>query len=161
MSTALIEPAADAPAADFKARLNALPSNQRLTPTQTEAIYSAAYSFLEQGHFDKAREFFAMLMLLRPGEVKYLQGLAISLRQLDRPGEAAGIWQFIEMVEPQQPAHALARAECLLLAGDMAAGSECLDRVIAAAADDAAMAPTRQRAQAMRELLRARQGGAS
>lgn len=149
------------PAIDLKSRLDALEGSQRLSPSQTEAIYSAAYRFLEQGHFDTAREFFAVLMLMRPSEVKYLQGLAISLRQLRRHAEAAEIWQFIGMLEPHESAHGLAQAECLLLAGDRAGGLACLERVVAAAGDGAATAATRERAGAILGLIRSKEGAAS
>lgn len=151
-------PAPDAAVvADVRARLDAASLSQRLTPQQAEAIYSVAYRFLEQGQFDRAREFFWGLATLRASEPKYWRGLALSLRRLDRHEEAAAILGFVERLEPRQVGHGLDKAESLLMAGLLDEGREALERVMREAGADPAGQEARQRAQALFALVRSKE----
>lgn len=143
--------------ADVRSRLDAASISQRLTPQQAEAIYSVAYRFLEQGQFDRAREFFWGLATLRASEPKYWCGLAMALRRLERHDEAAAILGFVERLEPQHAGHGLDKAECLLMAGLLEEGREALEHVMREAGADPAGEQARQRAQALLALVRSKE----
>lgn len=102
----------------FKAALEALPSSQRLTDEDTEAIYGLAYRAVGQGHYESAFRYFSLLTLYRPTHPTYLGGLALCYRMLERHAEALSVYSFLAATDADgEPEHTLSIVECLLRLG--------------------------------------------
>lgn len=121
MSNAPASPSADATASvlELKQSLEALPSSLRLSDASADALYSLAYHQAEQGRLTTALQYFSLLMLYRPTNNRYLQGLAHTYQLMERYDEALSIYSFLASVSTDPVAHSLAIAECLLLRGDV------------------------------------------
>lgn len=100
---------------DLKAALEALPSSSRLSNVDANAIYALAYNLVVQGRHEAAYRYFSLLTLYQPTNVDYLVGLANSYRMLEHFAEALNVYSFLAVIDPEQPEHTLAIAECLLL----------------------------------------------
>ncbi len=138
---------------DFLAELEALPSSSRLERADTEAIYALAYQQVVQGHFDTAYRYFSLLTLYRPTEVKYLAGLALSHKMLERYEAAAGVYSFMALLEPAEPQHQLSISECLLRQGDTKDAQDTLALVTRFCRENAGHEQTAERAKAIASLL--------
>lgn len=114
----------------FITKLEALPARARLDDDDTEIIYAEAYQLVQQGNFEKACDLFSMLAVYRPTTVKYLAGLAICHKKLERPEIAAGIYAFMALIETEQPVHHLCIAECLVQQGKKQEARESLALVV-------------------------------
>ena len=100
---------------DLKAALEALPSSSRLSKVDADVIYALAYNLVTQGRHEAAYHYFSLLTLYQPTNIDYLMGLAHSYRMLEQFAEALNIYSFLAVIDPEQPEHTLAIAECLLL----------------------------------------------
>ena len=100
---------------DLKAALEALPSSSRLSNVDADVIYALAYNLVMQGRHEAAYRYFSLLTLYQPTNIDYLAGLAHSYRMLELFAEALNIYSFLAVIDPDQPEHTLAIAECLLL----------------------------------------------
>lgn len=141
---------------DFLADLEALPSSSRLDWADTEAIYTLAYQLVAQGHFDTSYRYFSLLTLFRPTEVKYLAGLALSYKMLQRYDAAVGVYSFMAVIEPAEPLHHLSIAECLLLGGDTEQARDTLALVMRFCQENNGHEKAAERAKAIALLLSAR-----
>ncbi len=139
--------------AGFLADLEALPSSSRLDRADTEVIYALAYQFVAQGHFDTAYRYFSLLTLYRPTDVKYLAGLALSYKMLQRYDAAVGVYSFMALIEPAEPQHPLSSAECLLLQGQAQEARDTLALVMRFCQENSGHEKTGQRAKAIALLL--------
>ncbi len=139
--------------AGFLADLEALPSSSRLDRADTEAIYALAYQFVAQGHFDTAYRYFSLLTLYRPTDVKYLAGLALSHKMLQRYEAAVGVHSFMALIEPAEPQHQLSIAECLLLQGETNDARDTLALVMRFCQENSGHENVAERAKAIALLL--------
>lgn len=140
----------------FLADLEALPSSSRLDHADTEAIYALAYQFVAQGHFDTAYRYFSLLTLFRPTDVKYLAGLALSHKMLQRYEAAVGVYSFMAVIEPAEPLHQLSIAECLLLQGQTQEAQDTLALVTRFCQENSGHENAAERAKAIAMLLASR-----
>jgi type III secretion system low calcium response chaperone LcrH/SycD len=137
-------------------RLEALPHLKRLTDADTEGIYSIAYREFGQGHYENALRYFKLLVVYRPTDRVYLLGAALCLRRLRRYELAIAAYGMLRSLEPGDPAHPLAQAECLLLCYRREQARELLVQVVGDCAKRSDADDVRARAQALLELMRPR-----
>ena len=114
----------------MRAKLEAMPHLQRLGDQEINLIFSMALGFINQGQYEQALRYFGFLMVYRPTEVRILTGLALVNRMLGRYAEAIWCYAFAAHIEPAEPEHMLAVAECELRQNDIATASNTLKLVI-------------------------------
>lgn len=151
--------AVDDAIAQLRRDLAALPSSRRLTDDDVNAVYALAYRDFNQARFDRALERFRLLLVYRPLETVYMLGAALCLQRLGRYELAAAVFDALRYLEPQAPGHALALAECQLLAHEREQARRTLADTIDwcdAHAGNADHDAVRARALAMLELMRSR-----
>lgn len=141
------------PIAGLISDLEALPSRQRLSDSDTEVIYAFGYQEAAQGRFEPAHRYFSLLTLYRPTSVKYLAGLAWSCKKLQRYAEAVGLYAFMALIEPDAPQHHLAIAECLLLQGETQQARDTLALVMRFCEKNPGHEPTAERAATIAALV--------
>ena len=135
------------------AQLAALPSSKRLTYADTETIYADAYALVAQGRYADALKRFGLLILYRPSESKYWAGLGVCNQQLARYDEAISAFAFAANLDADEPEHMLAIAECELFKHSIADAHESLQLVIAFCLERGGFEKTRERAQALLDLV--------
>jgi type III secretion system low calcium response chaperone LcrH/SycD len=133
--------------------LEALDSSSRLSRTDTEAIYAMAYNLVTQGQIELANGYLSLLTLYAPTNTKYLSGLALTYKLLKAYDAALSVYTFAAALEPRQPKHMLALAECQMLQGDGDGARESLKLVIAFCADYKEFEVVSVRAQAISDLM--------
>lgn len=133
--------------------LEALPSSDRLSRTDTEAIYAMAYNMVAQGQIEQANGYLSLLTLYAPTNTKYLSALALTCKLLQAYDVALGLYTFAAALEPQQPGHTLALAECQMLMDDLDGARVSLAMVETYCAAHREAAATGVRARAMLDLL--------
>ena len=138
---------------ELQQALDQLPSRQRLSDADIQAIYALAYTSVAQGRFEDARDQFSLLTLYRPTHPACLAGLALSDKLLRRYGEAQQVFAFLAVLEPANPAHSIGLAECQLLAGEYDAALSTLGLVQAFCEENAGHARSAARAQALMQFL--------
>lgn len=152
---------APGPVARLKAALQDLPSSQRLSPEDTEAIYGLAYHAVGQGHFDTAFRYFSVLTLYRPTEPAYLSGLALCYKMLKRHAEALSVYSFLAATdEAGEPQHTLSIVECLLLLGAYDEARATLELVQRFCEESGGHEKAAERARALASMLQAGAGSA-
>lgn len=137
----------------LRAQLEALPSSRRMSYANTEAIYADAYALVAQGRYAEAIKRFGLLILYRPSEAKYWEGLGVCHQQLSRYDEAISAYAFAANIEAEQPEYMLAIAECELLKHAIAEASESLRLVSDFCRERGGFEKTRERAEALLELV--------
>ncbi len=137
---------------DFKMALEALPSSKRMSKADAEAIYALAYNFLSQGQYESAFRYFSLLTLYRPTNIAYLMGVALTHKLLERFEESIAVYSFLAVLEPAEPAHTLAIAECQLLQRDYAEAGKNLALVIEFCREQGRNDRVMQRAEALAAL---------
>lgn len=133
-----------------------LPSSSRLAHADADKVYSLAYHFLEQGHFQAALQYFSLLCYYQPTHADYLTGAATCNRMLENYSEALKIYSFLAVVYPDNAQHTLAIAECLLLQRDVQEARETVDRVLRYCRENPApggQAKVNEKAQALSDML--------
>jgi type III secretion system low calcium response chaperone LcrH/SycD len=138
---------------DLKAALEQLPSSARLSNADTEAIYALAHSSVAQGRYETAYRYFSLLALYRPTNVTYLTGLARTYRLMERYEEALNVYSFLATIDPGEPEHTLAIAECLLLQRDLAEAQRTVEMVIRYCKENQVPEKVRSRAEAVSALM--------
>src|SRR5262245_28367915 len=91
--------------ADLKTALEALPSSQRISQVDAEAIYAMAYNSISQGNYESAFRYFSLLTFYKPTHPVYLTGLALTHKLLGRLDAAIGVYTFLALLEVDEPAH--------------------------------------------------------
>jgi type III secretion system low calcium response chaperone LcrH/SycD len=138
---------------DLKEALEALPSSSRLSNADTEAIYALAHSSVAQGRYETAYRYFSLLTLYKPTNLAYLTGLARTYRLMERYDEALNVYSFLATIDPQEPEHTLAIAECLMLQRDLAEAQRTVELVIRYCKENQAPDEVRTRAEAFSGLM--------
>ncbi len=140
---------------EFRQALENLPMARALADADTDVVYGMAYRQLEQGHYDEARGTFWLLTMYKPARLKYPHGLAQSLRMLGRHEEAAGLFAYLWQMDGARNLQFLMdQAECEVLGHQPALAMETIDEIVEAAAQLPGSDKIRDRALALRELLR-------
>ncbi len=140
---------------DLRQALESLPMARALSDADTDVVYGMAYRQLEQGHYDEARGTFWLLTMFKPARLKYAHGLAQSLRMLGRHEEAAGLFAYLWQMDGARNLQFLMdKAECEVLGRDVAQALDTLERIAETAAGLPGTDKIRDRALALRELLR-------
>ena len=137
----------------FKQELAELPASKRLSRQDAEALYSMGYQLTMQNRMEQAYNYFTLLVLYVPTNIKYLNGLGLSCKLVQRYEQAFRIFSFMCILEPMQPQHVLSLAEVQLLQGQTAASCESLKLVVAFCAENIEFQTVGKRAQAMLELI--------
>lgn len=142
---------------DLKAALEALPSSSRLSNVDANVIYALAYNLVVQGRYEAAYRYFSLLTLYQPTNVDYLTGLAHCYRMLELFSEALNIYSFLAVIDPEQPEHTLAIAECLLLQKEVQEARDTVAMVLRYCDQHVSQPGTtdkvRSRAQAISQLI--------
>lgn len=142
---------------DLKAALEALPSSSRLSKVDANVIYALAYNLVVQGRYEAAYRYFSLLTLYQPTNVDYLAGLARSYRMLELFPQALNIYSFLAVIDPEQPEHTLAIAECLLLQKEVQEARDTVAMVLRYCEQNPAKsshtAKVQSRAQAISQLI--------
>jgi type III secretion system low calcium response chaperone LcrH/SycD len=138
----------------LKQELESLPHTQRLTDADAEAVYALAYREYTQARYEEALRYFQVLLVYRPTHKVYLLGAALCLQRVRRYDLAIAAYGALSLLDPQQPSHTLALAECQLLCHEHAQARETLALVIDFCHDNPGHDPVRARAEAMLELMR-------
>ena len=152
MTTTALAPA-DSLIGRLRQSLEALPSNSRLSRTDTEAIYGMAYNMVKQGQIEQANGYLSLLTLYAPTNTKYLSGLALTYKLLKAYDAALSVYTFVAALEPLQRQHTLALAECQMLQGDGDGARESLKLVIGFCAEHKEFEAVGMRAQAIAGLM--------
>ena len=139
---------------ELRKALEALPSSGKLSRAETESIYSMAYNFLAQRHYDAAFRYFSLLTLYKPTDVTYLTGLALIYKLLERYEEAINVYAFLATIDEGDPSHTLGIAECLLLQRGFEEARRTLNLVIRFCDENRGFDKTRDRAEALSGLLK-------
>lgn len=145
----------------FKQRASALPMNQKLSAQESEMLYALAYQLVVQGNHEKAFSLFTLLVLCHPANVKYLRGLALLNRHLDRHREALMLLRFVDVLEPGNPQHAMDLAETLLRLKEFDHARVVLEETINRCQASSATEQVLRKATALHDLLQMRGANAA
>lgn len=141
-------------AREIASRFETLPHVQAASDADAEATYAIAYNLFVAGNYEAALESFRLLVSVRPASRTYLLGAALCMQRLHRYAEAILGFKALGVMDPADPAHLLACAECQLLAQQREEAKATLAQVIEECGAGAAHEAVRARAQAMLDLLR-------
>jgi type III secretion system low calcium response chaperone LcrH/SycD len=94
--------------------LAALPSNGRIPQDAFETVYAMAFNLLTQGQIEQAQRYFALLFVYAPTDVRFVLGLAIAHHSAGRVDDALSMYSLAGTLEPKNPQHLFAMAECFL-----------------------------------------------
>jgi type III secretion system low calcium response chaperone LcrH/SycD len=139
---------------ELKQQLESLPHLQRLTPADAETVYSLAYREYTQARYEQALRYFQLLLVYRPTHKVYLLGAALCLQRLRRYELAMAAYIALRFLDPDEPGHTLALAECQLLCHDHAQARDTFALVIDFCRGHAGHDSVCDRAQAMLQLMR-------
>ncbi len=145
---------ADSPVLRLKRRLEALVPTAELTDDDAARIYALAYQEFNLTLYAQALERFQVLLVYRPLDTVYMLGAALCLQRLRRYGLAAAAFGALRFLEPANPGHRLAMAECQLLGHERDPARETLNEVIDYCATHPGHEAVSARAQAMLDLMR-------
>lgn len=138
---------------DFKAAVEALPLNKRISRGDANAIYALAYGSIQQGRYESAFRYFSLLTMFNPTNTTYLTGLGLSYKLMGKLDEAIGVYSWLAVIDREDPAHTLAIAECQLLKRDYKSAREALDLVIDYCRDQGGYGRILTRAEAFHSLI--------
>jgi tetratricopeptide (TPR) repeat protein len=139
---------------DLKRQLEALPSRERLNDAQVEGLYALGYREFGRSRYAQALDYFKVALLYRPTSPTYLRAAALCLQRLRNYELAVAAYAALQFLEPNEPAHALAIAECRLLRREHAMAREMLERAVSLSGSDGRHAAVRARAHSILELMR-------
>lgn len=152
-ATASATPAA-AMLAAFKRQLENMPFSGKMTPEAAEAVYAMAYREYTRARYEEAVKLFQLLLVYRPTNPAYLLGAGLCLQRLRRFDLAIAAYTALGFLDPEQPSHRLAVAECQLLKREHDAARSTLTEVIGYCRKHTSHDQILSRAQAMLELMR-------
>ena len=139
---------------EFNRELDALPSTKRVSSADAEAVYALAYQEYGRARYQEALRYFQLLLVYRPTNKVYLLGTGLCLQRLRRYDLASSAYSALRILDPLEPGHTLALAECQLLCRDHDDARETLASVIAFCQERAGHDQVLARAQAMLQLMR-------
>ena len=139
---------------DLKRQLEALPSRERLDDAQVEGLYALGYREFGQSRYAQALDYFKVALLYRPTNTVYLRAAAMCLQRMRNYELAVAAYTVLNFLEPSEPAHPLAIAECRLLRREHAMAREMLERAVSVSGSDGRHAAVRARALSILELMR-------
>lgn len=98
-----------------------------------ESLYSSAYAFYNQGHYEKARHHFHILVTTSPKNSKYLFGLASCYFQLKNYEDAASLFIACLYQDTFNAEAAFFAGECFIKRGETEAALDSFNLVVAIA----------------------------
>ena len=140
--------------APWRARLQALATRSRLAPENADFLHAAGQALAAQGRHSDALNCFAYLVAACPADARYLASFADTHLALAHFEDALAAYRALDVLDPCQPAHTLAIAQCLLNLQRHEDAAYLLDVVAAFCAEDAPQSLVRQRAIGLRDLIR-------
>lgn len=144
--------------AQLRDKLQALPTLRRLGDDDAEAVYAVGYREFGQGRYEQALRHFQLLLVYRPTHTVYLLGAALCLQRLRRFELAIVAFTALRFLEPAQPGHLLAAAECHLLCGERGEAGKALRQLVAWCREHGGHAAVLARAEALLTLMQSRTG---
>lgn len=138
--------------ANLVAEMKALASSQRFSPQVLDYVADMAYGLLRQGRHEDAYRYYSFLNFYQPTETRYLAGLGIAARELGRPAEARLLFDMAAFIDPEEPAHTLLSAECMLQEGLLDEARSTLSLTARFCDDNKEHAAVATRAKALLEL---------
>lgn len=154
MSSTTADATADAFVSQLKKALDALPSSSRLNQDACETIYFLARQLVQQGKMERAQGFFSVLVLYAPLNTRYRSGMALTSKALAQYDKALLALDFNTVLEPDEPRHALLRAECLIAKGDIEAARSSLALTLDLCAGKQSAQKLSQQANALLTIIR-------
>lgn len=85
-----------------------------LNDRQVETLYAQAYNFYQMGRYFDAIQIFRLLIILNVGEVKYVLGLASCMHMMKEFKNAADIYTFCTILDPENPIPFYHMSDCFL-----------------------------------------------
>jgi tetratricopeptide (TPR) repeat protein len=140
--------------APWRARLQALSTRSRLAPEHADFLYVAGQALAAQGRHVDALNCFTFLVASCPADARYLASFADTHLAMANFEEALAAFRALDVLDPCQPAHTLAIAQCLLNLQRHEDAAHLLDVVVAFCAGDGHPSPVQQRAIGLRDLIR-------
>jgi tetratricopeptide (TPR) repeat protein len=140
--------------APWRARLQALATGSRLAPEHADFLYVAGQALAAQGRHVDALNCFTFLVASCPADARYLASFADTHLAMAHFEEALVAYRALDVLDPFQPAHTLAIAQCLLSLQRHEDAAYLLDVVVTFCAEDAQRSPVQQRAIGLRDLIR-------
>lgn len=95
-----------------------------------EALYAAGHGLYAQGRYPQASQVFALLVMCRSLESRYLRALAASLQMQGRYAQAIEHYATVMLIDPDDPRPLLHTCECLIRMGRAADAGGGLQLVI-------------------------------
>lgn len=92
-----------------------------------ESLYAMGYSLYSQARYADAMRIFALLVMLRSLEHRFICALASCLQMMGRHADAINHYATALTVDAEDPAPLLHTSECLVALGHLAHARECLD----------------------------------
>lgn len=96
-----------------------------------ENLYSSAYAFYNQGHYEKSRHYFQILVTSSPKNPKYLFGLAASYYQLKNYEDASSLFIATLYQDTFNAEAAFYAGECFVKRGEIEAALYSFNLAIA------------------------------
>lgn len=121
------------------AGLAELPSGQRFSAEQRQALYRMAYGALAAGDHERARRWFEALLLYAGSDGRVWRGLAAATHALGDHRSAWLYWNMVTLIENGPVDATFYAARCLAQLGDLAGAAEGFELVAHDARADAAM----------------------
>ncbi len=140
--------------APWRARLQALATRSRLAPEHADFLHIAGQALVAQGQHSEALNCFAFLVAACPANARYLASFADTHLAMAHFEEALAAYRALDVLDPCQPAHTLAIAQCLLNLQRHEDAAYLIDVVVAFCAEDGQPSPVQQRAVGLRDLIR-------
>ncbi|QLH36287.1 MAG: SycD/LcrH family type III secretion system chaperone [Parachlamydiaceae bacterium] len=108
-----------------------------LTTQQVEGVYARAYNFYQVGRYSEAAQIFRVLMMLNGSETKYVLGLAACFQMLKEYKDAADIYTFCTLIDPQNPIPYYHMSDCFMNLKDIPSAKVALKMAIQKAGEKA------------------------
>jgi type III secretion system low calcium response chaperone LcrH/SycD len=131
-----------------------------ITQEEMEAVYATAFSLLNQGELAQALAAFRFLSYLDHHDVRFWMGVGLCRQQLKDHEGAVKAFAMAGTLKVENPAAAVRAAECYLAMHRHEEADSALTAALHWAADKPEHAAVRARAQALRDGLARRKGGA-
>lgn len=124
-----------------------------LSPAAVENIYGHAYRMYTAGQYNEAQHLFRLLVMLDPGESKFLLGSAACYHLNKEYETAATTYALVSMADPKTPIPHYHAADCYIKIGLIGSAIHELKTTIEKCGENAPYAVIRDRANMMLERL--------
>lgn len=98
-----------------------------ITGEMLEGIYSFGYRLYNNGKYNEAAPVFRLLVLLDPGQAKYLMGLAACFHMCKEYRNAATTYSLCSLIDLEDPLPYYHASDCYLQLGEQDMALKCLE----------------------------------